>query len=380
MRRSAALLIVLSACSSTSSESTPTSSAATAPDGSPTTAPSASSAPALPKREPLGACAIPAPAPQSLADTGCYEDLATQRPARGLIPYDVNAPLWSDGTWKRRFFGLPGATTIGFSETGAWTFPEGSILVKEFYLERLRGTPDSRRILETRFLIKRATGWQGVTYKWNDSSDEATLFPSGGDVEYAYFEADGSSATYVHFFPPAGRCDDCHSPTSGGALGPRTAQVNRAFDYAGVFENQLTVLDQMGVFGAPLPSPPSSLPAMADPLDSSRPLDARARAYLEANCAHCHHQGAPTNVVLDLHHDTPLSKTGTCGVPAQNGDFGIAGIKLIEPGDRSHSMLYLRMHSRDALGMPPLGSHLVDEQGAEVVGSWIDSMIGCPEN
>ena len=40
--------------------------------------------------------------PQRLSDTGIFRDLATLSPETGLIPYDVNAPLWSDGARKTR--------------------------------------------------------------------------------------------------------------------------------------------------------------------------------------------------------------------------------------------------------------------------------------
>jgi hypothetical protein len=72
--------------------------------------------------------------PLVLSKTGLFSDLATLRPADFLMPYTVNAPLWSDGAIKTRWFTVPADTRIGFSAGGAWNFPEGSVFVKNFSL------------------------------------------------------------------------------------------------------------------------------------------------------------------------------------------------------------------------------------------------------
>ena len=75
-------------------------------------------------------------------------------------------------------------------------------------------------------------------------------------------------------------------------LGPSTRQMNKEHDYGGRSANQLRTLDHLGLFTKPLPKDPESLPRLADPRDPSADLDQRARAYLHANCVHCHrHKG-----------------------------------------------------------------------------------------
>src|SRR6185295_7690867 len=60
-------------------------------------------------------CIVPAkydqPAPL-LSATGCVDPKDPKRPAAGLIPYDVNSPLWSDGADKQRFVALPDGALI----------------------------------------------------------------------------------------------------------------------------------------------------------------------------------------------------------------------------------------------------------------------------
>jgi hypothetical protein len=50
-------------------------------------------------------------------------------------------PLWSDGATKSRYLALPNNTApitpaeqIGFAPTGQWTFPSGTVFVKNFDL------------------------------------------------------------------------------------------------------------------------------------------------------------------------------------------------------------------------------------------------------
>jgi hypothetical protein len=62
------------------------------------------------------------PFPIKLSETGLFESTKDLRPAPGLIPYSVNAPLWSDGARKQRYLALPGNSQIEF---GAVIYPHG---------------------------------------------------------------------------------------------------------------------------------------------------------------------------------------------------------------------------------------------------------------
>ena len=111
--------------------------------------------------------------PPRLSQTGLFSRMATQEPAPGVRPYEVNAPLWSDGAGKRRYLALPEDGRVRFRADGAWELPDGTVLVKSFHL--------GERIVETRLLIKRTghPGWDGYSYKWNQDRDRG-LPPRGG--------------------------------------------------------------------------------------------------------------------------------------------------------------------------------------------------------
>jgi uncharacterized repeat protein (TIGR03806 family) len=301
--------------------------------------------------------------PASLADTGCVDPDDPTRPASGLVPYDINAPFWSDGASKERWLALPDGETIGIGADGDWDLPPGSVLVKLF---RLDGNP-----IETRLLMRHPDGeWRGYTYEWNDSFTAATRV-SNGKVR--------SVGGQQWIYPSEAQCLQCHTDAAGFSLGLETAQLNRSLAYptTGRTANQLATLEHIGLFSAPLPGEPPALPALPDPADNSQPLDERARALLHTNCAQCHRPGGPTPSAMDWRYATALTGTGACDVAPQSGDLGIANARLIAPGNAAHSVVPARMNRRDALGMPPLSSNVVDSDGLDLVGSWIDGLTAC---
>ncbi len=301
--------------------------------------------------------------PDDLVDTGCVNPANPTEPASGLVPYDINAPFWSDGAQKARWLALPDAGTLTVNADGDWTLPPGSVAVKEF---RLGG-----QLIETRLLMRHPDGvWAGYTYEWNDAQTQA-LRVRGGKLR------DINGQTWI--YPSESQCMECHTAAAGFALGPETAQLNGDLTYpsTGRTANQLATFEHIGMFSAPLPAPPASLPRMADPEDGSAPLGDRARAYLHTNCSQCHRPGGPTPSSMDLRFDTALADTNACNVTPENGFVGIPGGRIIAAGDASQSVLVERMNRRDINGMPPLGSSVVDAGGVALVSAWINSLGGC---
>ena len=120
------------------------------------------------------------PFPKKLSETGILTSVKGHQVDPGLIPYDVNAPLWSDGAAKERFIGLPGDGHIEFTTSRGWNFPEGTVLVKTFALDLAADDPTSRRRVETRLLTKQNGQWQGYSYFWNDDQTDAELVAAVG--------------------------------------------------------------------------------------------------------------------------------------------------------------------------------------------------------
>ncbi len=312
--------------------------------------------------------ATPDTIPASLGDTGCVLTGDQRQPAPGLIPYGVSAPFWSDSAAKTRYLALPDAATIDVAPIsgnagGDWDLPPGSVLVKNF---ALNGLP-----IETRLLMRHPDGvWAGYTYEWNAAGTQASRV-IGGKVR----EVGGQSWIY----PSEGECMSCHTQAAGFSLGLTTAQLNGPLLYpaTGRTANQLATLEHIGMLSAPLPAPPAGLPKLPDPADASQPLASRARAWLDTNCAQCHQPGGPTPSGMDLRYATTLAATGTCNALPQAGDLGTSNARLVAPGDAARSVVVARMGRRDANGMPPLGSALVDPAGVALLTAWVNSLPGC---
>ena len=95
--------------------------------------------------------------PQHLSETRAFADLAHLKPAAGITPYDVNSPLWSDGAAKQRWIAVPGNEKITFSASNSFSFPVGTVFIKNFDLA-VNETNGTHRRLETRFLVRNANG------------------------------------------------------------------------------------------------------------------------------------------------------------------------------------------------------------------------------
>jgi hypothetical protein len=164
----------------------------------------------------------PAQPPPLLSDTGVFADLVTLTPASGFIEYDVNAPFWSDGAQKRRWIAVPDGETVGFSATGAWTFPVGTVIVKHFELALIEGDPNSNRRLETRLLVHRSDGWRGFTYRWNIAGTDADLLAGRDQETITVTLAGGGSRDQLYEYPSRTDCLACHTDAAGFVLGIRT--------------------------------------------------------------------------------------------------------------------------------------------------------------
>lgn len=329
--------------------------------------------------------------PRKLSETGIFASTKDHRVAPGIIPYSVNAQLWGDHTVKERFLAIPGKGQIGFDEitypdspgaTPGWRFPDGTVLVKTFSMEMERGNPRSKKRLETRLLhFQKFPGtqeygdqdWSGYTYVWNDEQTDAELLDKNGLDKKLTVKVDGQPVEQTYRFPSRAECTLCHTTAAKYALGPSTRQMNRDHDYGGAIANQLATLDHIGLFTRKLPDV-AKLPKLADYNDPTQPIAVRARAYLHANCAHCHMKWGGGNAEFKLQATLPLGDLGIVNVRPAHGDFGIKGARLIVPGHPEQSIIARRMAMTGLGRMPHIGSRVVDERAVRLVQEWIRAL------
>jgi hypothetical protein len=118
-------------------------------------------------------------------------------------------------------------------------------------------------------------------------------------------------------------------------LGLTTNQVNRDHQYGKFLDNQLRAFDHVGLFTKPLPKPPTEMVRLVDYADSSADLDQRARAYLHANCSHCHRKWGGGNTEFQLLATLPLSELGIAGAKPAHGGFSFPTLKFSRQPIRS---------------------------------------------
>jgi hypothetical protein len=118
----------------------------------------------------------------------------------------------------------------------------------------------------------------------------------------------------------------------------------------------------------------TGLAKLADPKDERATLEERARAYLHANCAHCHTKWGGGNAYFWLSSDLPLDKTATLGTAPQHGDLHVAGAKVIDPGHPERSLVALRMAMLGPERMPRIASSVVDQDAVKLITEWIKSL------
>jgi hypothetical protein len=323
--------------------------------------------------------------PATLSQTGAFSDLARLTPTRGLVPYEPNAVLWSDHAKKSRWFGLTAPTsTLGFQRDARWTIPVGAVWVKHFDLELRRGDPTSIRRVETRFLVRSPVDAEGrmtgYTYRWNDAQTDATLVPMGGESQVFQVTENGVTRPQTWTFPGRLDCQTCHNSVGGPILSFNTRQLNRAGP--GGAMNQIVALAQAGYLNVGTVPDPATLPALVSPADLSQPLELRARAYLDVNCAQCHRPGIAAAGAFELLQNpgafdarasTPLSLAGIVD-GALRFPTADSTHRVLAPGSVARSQLLARMATRGATRMPPLATSERDVAAEALVAEWIAAL------
>jgi putative heme-binding domain-containing protein len=329
--------------------------------------------------------------PRKLSETGLFASVPEQTPAPGVVPFDVNAALWSDHATALRFVGLPGTSTVriydspvpipGGFYSGTVFFPKNGVLARTVSLEMEAGNPRSRRRLETQLLHYDGSAWHAYSYRWNDAQTDATLVGAAGEdrvLTVTDAQAPGGRRKQTWHYPSRAECLTCHNPWAGYTLAFTPPQLNRDHDYGGITDNQLRAFVYAGTIafrqneenranGLPM-KPPGKL---TDPYDTGADLNERARSYLHVNCSHCHQFGAGGTADLELRYEVPLDQTKTLEVRPVQGTFDLPGAQILAPGDPYRSVLFYRVSKLGRGRMPHLGSEIVDDRGLRLLHDWI---------
>jgi uncharacterized repeat protein (TIGR03806 family) len=301
--------------------------------------------------------------------------MSHQVPAADVIPYDVISPLFSDYATKHRFVRVPAGQQITVDANGDLVFPEESVIVKTFGFRADLADPTSaERLIETRLLWRHGGRWVPLIYVYDDDMREARLFQYGRRVPVEW-DAPTGHVAITYRVPDAVQCANCHGGTDPvHLLGVRVRQLDRDHDYGSGPENELDHFVSIGIL-ASAPAEADRHP-LVDPFGSAD-LEARARSYLEANCAHCHREhGASeqSGLLLGIGIDDPY-RLGVCKGAAAAGPGTGGRTADIMPGEPDASIMVFRVESDvPGIKMPELPTVLHHAEGAQLIRDWIASM------
>lgn len=304
---------------------------------------------------------------------------STQPKAPGFS-YQLATQLFSNYASKYRFIYLPEGKTIQYQPQNAFDLPVGTVLVKTFTLPldtAITGFANET-LIETRLLIHRSLGWTSLAYQWQQG--EAKLITAGATVRHTLTNQ-GQTQTFDYAIPSRGECKICHQSNQNNSsqiipIGLKAHLLNLDVQNQGKNINQLELWTQQGLI--------TSLPPIGEIgktfaiNETNSDLTARAKGYLDVNCAHCHSANGFASISglrLGFYVDHSSYQYGICKQPP-GWDGGAKGLDYdIVPGNAEHSiMLYRQTLSEPKDRMPPIGRSIEHSEGVELIRQWIDSL------
>lgn len=287
--------------------------------------------------------------PKSLKELKLFKgSMAELTPADNVQVLELSSTLFTDYSEKQRLVKLPEGKKMKAKNDNLPEFSEKTILAKTFYYSAAQ-TGGKKKIIETRVLIKNENKWNVATYIWNEQQTEAFLCFDGASVPVNIVDPQGQKREINYKVPTGKDCVDCHGNFKElTPIGPKLRNLNINIMVNGNKISQLQHLKDKGLLEIKEHASISVLPSYKD---SNQPLEKRARAYFEMNCAHCHNpSGFARPYGLNLRYETDFEDTGI-----YSNKWNIA-----------HRM---KIHD-----MPKLGTTVVDKEGLKLITQYIATL------
>lgn len=299
-------------------------------------------------------------------------------PVYGVLPFQPASQLFTDYAKKYRFIWMPDGVSGNYiADNQVFDFPVGTVLIKNFYYENVLPS-NSKKIIETRLMIRKTDEWIFANYIWNENQSEALYDMNGATIPIEWSE-NGVTKSTNYKIPNKNDCFMCHYTNNKNIpIGPKPQNLNFPINFTDGFKNQI---DKLKEFGYITNQVPTNINSIVDYNDTSKSLDLRARSYLEINCANCHREGGyaafyPVRLNFTPQPDYPA--LGFCLEP--NITFSVPKAShIFYPGDHTKSAVFYRMNSLDpTVKMPMIGTTMIHEEGVSLINNWINSFEeGC---
>jgi uncharacterized repeat protein (TIGR03806 family) len=336
--------------------------------------------------------AVPYP---KLSDYKFFEGpLKDLKPALNVLPYQPASSLFSDYAHKKRFVWMPlGAKATYNGDGKALELPVGAALIKNFYYENVQNVSPvgATRIVETRLMIRNATGWIFANYVWNAEQTEAFFDMNGSFTDISWIDENNVTKNATYRIPSEAQCVVCHKArqvvdgteeTIYVPIGIKPQNLNFGLNYGAETKNQLTKWIDAGYLENNFTFPTAEHTTI-DYNDVTKTLDQRTRSYVDINCSHCH----ATNRHCDYRpmrfaFGETLNNNANMGVCVNTQDMqGFPGSlsKIVTPGNVERSMMYYRLNTIDETYRMPLhGRTMLHDEGIALIAAWINSLTPCP--
>lgn len=310
--------------------------------------------------------------------------MKNQKPALDVLIYEPASALFTDYAHKKRFVWMPKGTKATYDGDGkTLILPVGSAIIKNFYYDNVQNvTPvGSTRIIETRIMIRKATGWIFAEYVWNAAQTEAYLDMAGSNTTVEWKDENNIVRVVDNYrIPSEQQCITCHKFNELPIpIGIKPQNLNHNYTYTSGSKNQLAKWIEVGYLENNLPS---TITSTVDYNDTSKSLDLRVRSYLDINCAHCHQTNSHCDyrpMRFAFSETTNLANMGVCVDTQDMADFPPALGKIVNPNNINRSMLHYRLNTdNESFRMPLLGRTEIHTEGVALIEQWINSLSPCP--
>lgn len=316
-------------------------------------------------------------------------------PALNVIPFEPASALFTDYALKKRFVWMPVGTKATYNgDNKILQLPVGAALIKNFYYDNVQNITNAgrTRIIETRIMIRKSTGWIFAEYVWNEDQTEAYYDMVGSFTPITWKDEHDISRSTIYRIPSQAQCITCHKSqvlvnnelkTTHIPIGIKPQNLNFSYNYGSQSKNQLIQWMEQGYLTNNF-SLPTDENTVINYKDNTKSLELRVRSYVDANCSHCH---------MDERHCDyrpmrfAFSETGSSngsrnmGVCVNTSDmqgFPAELDKVVSPGSPEQSMMYYRLNTiNETYRMPLHGRTLIHEEGIALIRDWINSLPRC---
>jgi uncharacterized repeat protein (TIGR03806 family) len=329
-----------------------------------------------------------------LSDYKFFEgDLKNLNPSLKVLPYQPASALFSDYAHKKRFVWMPTGSKATFNgDINSLELPVGAVLIKNFFYENVQPN-NGTRIVETRLMIRKSTGWIFANYVWNSDQTEAFFDLNGSNTHIEWKDENNIIKTVEYRIPNEVQCITCHktraivngeSVTVYTPIGIKPQNLNFNYDYGTETKNQLLKWVAQGYLESDF-SLPSEENTTINYEDTSKSIELRARSYVDINCSHCHQNERhcdyrPMRFAFYETGDSTngLTNMGVCVNTSDMQDFPSQLDKVVTPQEIDKSMLFYRINTtNESYRMPLHGRTLIHTEGVLLIKDWINSLHEC---